>query len=166
MATLTATHRSTSEGRTAATGFHMEFLNGITISVQWGNGNYCENKCQVLLTEEEFWESPDFEYMISDNGKMSGVESKYMLADYEKGTLVHSSDVVGWVKADRLPEILMACRIYPKTIAQWGAEMTEDRREDLRIRIEDLEIEIEDTQALVQDLLEVREELQLELDEL
>lgn len=25
-------------------GFHMTFENGVTVSVQWGSGNHCENK--------------------------------------------------------------------------------------------------------------------------
>ena len=28
-------------------GFHMTFANGLTASVQWGAGNYCDNHCPV-----------------------------------------------------------------------------------------------------------------------
>jgi hypothetical protein len=34
----------TSFGNGPAKGFHMTFDNGWTVSVQWGSGNYCENK--------------------------------------------------------------------------------------------------------------------------
>ena len=30
---------------TRGKGFHLTFANGWTVSVQWGNGNYCSNRC-------------------------------------------------------------------------------------------------------------------------
>jgi hypothetical protein len=38
---------------TSGKGFHMAFENGWTISVQFGTGNYCDNRTYELYTPEE-----------------------------------------------------------------------------------------------------------------
>lgn len=51
-------------------GFHMTFDNGLTISVQWGTGNYCERKKPVYMTDElrnVMVESKDAEIAIWEN---------------------------------------------------------------------------------------------------
>lgn len=45
---------------TAGRGFQMTFANGWTVSVQWGTGNYCENR-QVLISQFADWETVDRE---------------------------------------------------------------------------------------------------------
>lgn len=51
-------------------GFHMTFDNGITISVQWGLGNYCESGRLGGLwgdeSKQQVWSSADAEIAIWD----------------------------------------------------------------------------------------------------
>ena len=76
-------------------GFHMTFDNGYTISVQWGSANYCDNrsygygeaKPESKTAEVAVW-GPDGEWVkLGDN-----------------------DDVLGWVTADRVLEIMTAVR--------------------------------------------------------
>jgi hypothetical protein len=48
-------------------GFHMTFANGNTISVQFGGGNYCENK--DLEDNKPNLTSKDAEIMVWDSNK-------------------------------------------------------------------------------------------------
>lgn len=53
-------------------GFQMTFDNGLTISVQWGRGNYCERKKAVYLSDEMrnvIIESKDAEISIWENSE-------------------------------------------------------------------------------------------------
>ena len=45
---------------TAGRGFQITFANGWTVSVQWGTGNYCENRT-VAITRFTDWETVDRE---------------------------------------------------------------------------------------------------------
>ena len=38
---------------TGGKGFHMTFANGWTVSVQFGPGNYCENRNMAITVEQE-----------------------------------------------------------------------------------------------------------------
>ena len=45
-------------------GFQMTFKNGITVSVQWGNENYCDNKLinhKEDITEDDYIYTSDME---------------------------------------------------------------------------------------------------------
>lgn len=76
-------------------GFHMTFENGYTISVQWGPGNYCDNrsahygeaKSVSKTAEVAVWNSADEWVKLGDN-----------------------DDVLGWVTTDRVLEIMNAVR--------------------------------------------------------
>jgi hypothetical protein len=45
-------------------GFHIEFLNGYTVSVQWGPGNYCDHYDQYYTDE--------FNMFSLENSKIAG----------------------------------------------------------------------------------------------
>lgn len=49
-------------------GFHMTFANGLTVSVQFGAGNYCEHYHDDVGCEQicEHWESKDAEVAVWD----------------------------------------------------------------------------------------------------
>jgi hypothetical protein len=54
---------------TSNKGFQITFANGYTVSVQWGNGNYCEKKQYGGYGEEmkhQVWESPNAEVAVWD----------------------------------------------------------------------------------------------------
>ena len=48
-------------------GFHIEFENGVTVSIQFGPGNYCEHRNEIPKNNlDNFWESEDAEVAVMD----------------------------------------------------------------------------------------------------
>jgi hypothetical protein len=74
-------------------GVQMTFENGLTISIQWGTGNYCENRSFTgldLYKRREMWQSSDAEIGIwNDKNEW-----------YNFG----SDSVKGWVKPDEVAD--------------------------------------------------------------
>ena len=82
-------------------GFHMTFPNGLTVSVQWGAGNYCDNhfpedldftfskdaasdtaEVAVLDSDGEFIDPQNFyEDAINTDGMVAGYFTPSMVAD-------------------------------------------------------------------------------------
>ena len=80
-------------------GFHIKFDNGVTVSVQFGFGNYCENHFKAkTLNSEEFVESSDAEVAIWDD------EGNWITGKYFENI---NDVVVGHVKPDVIPELLI-----------------------------------------------------------
>jgi len=74
-------------------GFHVEFDNGYTLSIQWGPMNYCSNRCMDAFTDAEVHSATDFE----------------MAVFMPKGGLIDLSEydqVQGWVPMKHLPLIM------------------------------------------------------------
>ena len=73
-------------------GFHMTFKNGLTISVQFGKGNYCDRRTfnvrEILAQENESVESKNAEIAIWDK---NGVWFNFK-----------SDTVKGWIDADEI----------------------------------------------------------------
>jgi len=77
---------------TLGKGFRMTFQNGYSISVQWGVGNYCDNRHEKNDYHIKFpnWKSASAEIAIFDkNDNFHRPES-------------WSDDVLGWQKADEV----------------------------------------------------------------
>lgn len=55
---------------TANKGFHMTFDNGVTISVQFGYGNYCDNRDLITLSDFIDTSSSNAEIMIWNDDKV------------------------------------------------------------------------------------------------
>lgn len=71
-------------------GFHLTFANGLTLSVQFGRGNYCQNR--NITSDEQFLSSKDAEIAIW-NGE------KYLTNQANKdiyGVDLHT-DEKGWI---------------------------------------------------------------------
>ena len=80
-------------------GFNMTFENGISISVQWGVGNYCNRKNDGefgLPMKDEFWEATSAEIMIKRN---KGGEIN----------LGNGDIVAGWLSSDQVADCINAC---------------------------------------------------------
>ena len=80
-------------------GFNMTFENGISISVQWGVGNYCNRKNDGefgLPMKDEFWEATSAEIMIR--------KSKEDKVDLGTGDMV-----AGWLSSDQVANCINAC---------------------------------------------------------
>tara|TARA_R110001592_G_scaffold300192_1_gene571323 strand:+ start:684 stop:1016 length:333 start_codon:yes stop_codon:yes gene_type:complete len=82
-------------------GFNMVFENGISISVQWGVGNYCDRKDGCDYGESmkgEFWEATSAEIMIRDTN------------DDSNDIILGNGDVVaGWLSTDTVAKLIHKC---------------------------------------------------------
>ena len=84
-------------------GFHLTFSNGYTISVQFGYGNYCENKYKLNDPDSsECTESPDAEiaYWKGNGDMIEFEESGDTVLGYQS-----TNDVAIWIdRISKLPE--------------------------------------------------------------
>jgi len=91
-------------------GFHMTFKNGVTVSVQFGVGNYCSNHNELTLLgkEKEYssWSSHTAEVGIWDkNNKWITKKCPYLdVAEYD--------DVAGHILADEIIDVLTWAKNY------------------------------------------------------
>lgn len=88
-------------------GFHMTFPNSLTVSVQWGAGNYCDNHCPEDM---DFTFSKDAE---SDTAEVAVIDSygefidPQRFFDYE----IHSDGMVaGYLDPSQVVELLANVR--------------------------------------------------------
>ena len=73
-------------------GFHMSFKSGLTISVQWGGGNYCQHR-EDYWSEKKDMQSKDAEIAIwQTNNK------RWLRFNESQDT------VLGWQDADQVAE--------------------------------------------------------------
>jgi len=82
-------------------GFNMTFENGISISVQWGVGNYCSRKNDGEFGESmkgEFWEATSAEIMIKDTKN-----------NPQNINLGNKDLVAGWLSSDQVADCINAC---------------------------------------------------------
>jgi len=75
------------------TGFQIMFENGWTVSVQFGRGNYCDNRSMKFVGQEIVNKSPDAEIAAWDE---NGVWYKFD----------ESNTVKGWVKSDEVADFI------------------------------------------------------------
>ena len=91
-------------------GFHMTFENGLTVSVQWGAGNYCDNHCP-----------PDMDFSFSKDAESSTAEvaildkamefmDTYRFVDDTANT---DGMVIGYLTPSQVVDILVKVRDYP-----------------------------------------------------
>ena len=91
-------------------GFHMTFPNGLTVSVQWGAGNYCDNH---FPDDKDFSWSKDAE---SDTAEVAvfGPDGKFIDPQNFVGYDIHSDGtVVGWLDPSQVVELLANVRDWP-----------------------------------------------------
>ena len=87
-------------------GFHIEFENGLTISVQFGYGNYCDNYNNKDVLVDGKLSSNTAEIAIWDKN------DKWLTRKFIKGI---NDDVVGHLKADEVFDIM-------KKVKNWKAK--------------------------------------------
>jgi len=93
-------------------GFHITFKNGVTVSVQFGPGNYCEhyNGDWRELEKEKSrrrWECFDAEVAIWDNRE----EDNWITQEYFQDD---SGECHGYLIPDELPALLMWAANYKR----------------------------------------------------
>lgn len=88
-------------------GFHMEFENGWTVSVQWGPGNYCDHHKtwseEVDLSKQKEWPSTTAEVAVFDpTGAMT------MFSNFET--------VQGWQTPDQVAALIAETAARPREV--------------------------------------------------
>ena len=92
---------------TSEKGFHLTFENRVTISVQWGFGNYCENRWKENVdTKKEFLTSKNAEVAIWDEDDMWLTKECFLDLYGEQ----LDNDVKGYVTADEVADIIQWCK--------------------------------------------------------
>lgn len=81
-------------------GFHMKFANGYTVSVQWGWGNYCDNRDMSPV----------------DNSCINA-EVAVWRPDGSFVPLQNADDVLGWLSADKVAQIIHLAANDPESLA-------------------------------------------------
>lgn len=80
---------------TSSKGFQMTFENGVTVSVQFGPGNYCENRDKDFNApnKADRWNSKDAEVaIILPNGDFYSGQDFHGVEGWQS-----VKDVVGWI---------------------------------------------------------------------
>ena len=81
-------------------GFHMTFENGLTISVQWGYDNYCNNKTYSKGYQEEL-------NVIKEKGLFTGETAEIAVWNAEGKWMNFKYDQVkGWLPPDTIADYI------------------------------------------------------------
>lgn len=87
---------------TANKGFNMTFANGITASVQWGAGNYCDN-----------YFSKDFSFSKEASSNTAEVAAWNKNDEWVTNKFCDTcDDVVGYLSPDEVLQFLNSCANY------------------------------------------------------
>lgn len=88
---------------TSGKGFHMTFENGLTISVQWGYGNHCDNKFYNKSYLEEL-------NVIKEKGLFTGETAEIAVWNAEGKWMSFEHDQVkGWLSPDTVADYI--CKV-------------------------------------------------------
>lgn len=95
-----------------ARGFHITFDNGLTVSVQFGTGNYCASRANSdwsMRTSEER-DFPNLDVMEADTAEVAVWDEEGTWATYDLWRHFYGEDlcddVVGWVRPDKLADLM------------------------------------------------------------
>lgn len=89
-------------------GFHMTFENGLTASIQWGAGNYCDNRFDYDFTFSKDAESDTAEIAVWDaNGDWVDPQ------DFFNYDISSDGMVAGWLTPAQVVDFLSAVKDYP-----------------------------------------------------
>jgi hypothetical protein len=93
---------------TLGRGFHMTFENGVTCSIQFGVGNYCNNRDYEKMDNNypDFYKSANAEVAAWREGK-----NEWITGEYFKDT---TDPVKGWVSPDEIADFISWCKNYGK----------------------------------------------------
>ena len=82
-------------------GFQISFENGLTISVQFGYGNYCANKNEPINSHSANNKCRDAEIAIFPT---EGKDSAWLTNKFLPNK--RGEDVVGWIKPDEVAKLI------------------------------------------------------------
>ena len=91
-------------------GFRMTFENGLTVSVQWGAGNYCDNHVpdDMDFSCSKDAQSDTAEVAVMHNCKF--LNANNFLPEEDADWM---DDVVGWLKPEQVVDLLKNVKDYP-----------------------------------------------------
>ena len=90
-------------------GFFLRFINGYTVSVQWGSGNYCSERYSELseARDSNFWDSETAEVAFWTGGDE---HTKFWKFSRLPGW---TDDVLGYQTADQVAEFIAEISSLP-----------------------------------------------------
>ena len=91
-------------------GFHMTFENGLTVSVQWGAGNYCDNHFPV---DGDYSWSKDAESNTAEVAVLHGrtfLNANHFMPEEEADWM---DEVVGYLTPEQVVDLLMRVKNCP-----------------------------------------------------
>jgi len=92
-------------------GIHITFKNNVTVSIQFGVGNYCENRYKDYDTHyNKPMKSVDCELAIWDNN-INEYEAQWITSRCPYVN-TYGDMVVGYIVADKIPDILKWAKEY------------------------------------------------------
>ena len=89
---------------TSGKGFHITFKNGYTVSVQFGNGNYCEN----YNFEESDFSFMDYEGRNNRAGKAGSIDAECAVWSKDGDLIAHPKFKGDTVGANMTPEEVLS----------------------------------------------------------
>jgi len=97
-------------------GMHLTFPNGVTVSVQWGIGNYCDNKDfnpgDIRDMYNNLFTSNEAEVAIFDK------EGNWITRKYTQDKDMYADDVLGYVDILEFFEILEWAKDYDAVVEE------------------------------------------------
>ena len=87
-------------------GFHIVCANGITVSVQWGAGNYCQNRKITIDEQIRLEHSPTRRSMESDDAEIAVWFESGEWHDWG------SDEVIGHIPADEVARLIGYCQSW------------------------------------------------------
>jgi len=88
---------------TEGKGFHMSFDNGLTVSVQWGYGNYSDNR-NIEINHNNLESSCAEVLVYYSEGEQENCTEMFGMKDCD-----------GWVSAERVAKLIYDVSIWRKT---------------------------------------------------
>lgn len=105
-------------------GFHVNLANGITVSVQYGYGNYCENRDDISCEKDSVTSSFTGEYETAEVAVWDDENNWFQLNPYD--------DVVGWQTPEQVEGIIAKHSAMTLDSAhyfsQWSKGLNEAKR--------------------------------------
>lgn len=147
-------------------GFHVKLANGVTVSVQWGYGNYCDDRYSPAKERSMYDIKPDGtrdtskftgEYVTAEVASWDDLDNWFTLGDYDT--------VIGWQSPAEVEKIIMGQAALDLDSAHywhfWSAEMLQTKQAHHRHRAasENVAEFADNVEKLVTDLLSIVDDM-------
>lgn len=108
---------------TGGKGFHITFPNGVTLSTQFGPGNYGDNYDESFFTEKKDWESNEAEVAMWVNLPHIN-NSAWITEEFED----HGDQVIGYCDFEKWLRIFNWCLNYKVDVEKSTAKAIEAKK--------------------------------------